>query len=875
LLGVGFASWAARSAVWLFEEAAHQRAPSFPSLAEVGYLGYVIPAALGLLRMRLSASCAAPERWRAGLDGAVIATALLFASWVTVIGPAFANTDESAFAGLLAALYPINDVVLASLVLTLGMRAGTADRCSWALLGAGWSALAVTNASYAMSLETYRPGTVVDAGYVAAFSLMALAAAAPAAPQEREPTARERVVQQVVPYAPVALAAAVASTHDLVGWFSLALGVAALSVFLLRQILLTVDNAAHAENLGAEVVARTQELEDERRGLHLLFMAAEAANVSESLDAAMLRTLQSVCTHGGWEAGHAYLSGDDAPTQLRPTNLWYAGDARRHSELMEVIEQTGELSLAAHPSVLAVEGDLAWSDLLHPDSAAAILRAQRIAAVRHSVVFPVRIGSELVGVLEFFASAPIAVDAEMQAVMHHVGIQLGRAVERTRAESRLRRQATRDALTGLPNRTEFRTQLDRALRRGARGRGPKAAVLLMDLDGFKQVNDSLGHAVGDKLLLEVAQRLQDALRGQHLVARLGGDEFVVLMTGLASSDEARALGESVLEVVAQPMQLPDQTLSIRGSIGVAVADSKSGLSSGDLLRNADMAMYRAKEAGKSQVELYRSEWHADVLERLQLQSDLALAIDNDELVVHYQPVVQLTTGRVTSTEALLRWCHPTRGLVSPAEFIPMAEQTGLIRPIGAWVLEEAIRQTKQWQQTGRGQLGVAVNVSVVQLVPGFAEELGRLLTRYDLAPGDLTIEVTESMLLDRETVRIEVLRRVSQLGVHVAVDDFGTGYSALDRLRQFPIDNLKIDRSFVDQIGDATGDPLVTAVIALAHGLGMHVVAEGVETLEQLHFLQAQHCDFAQGFHFARGLSADELGRTLRDINARTLRASA
>jgi EAL domain-containing protein (putative c-di-GMP-specific phosphodiesterase class I) len=317
----------------------------------------------------------------------------------------------------------------------------------------------------------------------------------------------------------------------------------------------------------------------------------------------------------------------------------------------------------------------------------------------------------------------------------------------------------------------------------------------------------------------------------------------------------------VLEAIAKPVVISGRMLRVTASIGIAGTGDAFPATAGELLRNADMAMYRAKVAGKNQVVVYEPDWHAIVLARMELEYDLAAAIEHGELEVHYQPVIALDDGRMIGTEALLRWWHPTRGAVSPTEFIPIAEQTGLIRSLGAWVLEQAVGQTKRWQDAGLTGLSVAVNVSVDQLHPGFADEIDDILRRHKFDSTKLIIEITESLLVD-ETVRVEGLRELRALGVTIAVDDFGTGYSALDRLRQFPVDILKIDRSFVAQI-ERAGNPLVTAIIALGHGLGLQVIAEGIETVGQLQFLRSHQCDSAQGFLLSRPAPAHELNQTV------------
>ena len=427
------------------------------------------------------------------------------------------------------------------------------------------------------------------------------------------------------------------------------------------------------------------------------------------------------------------------------------------------------------------------------------------------------------------------------------------------------RDALHDPLTKLPNRTLFLDRLRLALSRADRLQS-SVAVLFVDLDGFKAVNDSLGHAAGDQLLIEVAERVRQSLRSADTVARLGGDEFAVLLEDLGQGGGERIAAERILKALRTPIVVEGTELVTRASIGIAVSTAEEG--AGDLLRQADLAMYRAKAGGKDRHETFEPAMHATALARLELGAELRRALDQDNLIVHYQPVCELPTGRLTRTEALVRWQHPQRGLVSPAEFIPLAEERGLIIPLGQWVLQQACRQTHRWQQRHPSQppLGVAVNLSAGQLRPGFVETVAETLREAGLDPRCLTLEITESLLMQQTAETVEYLRELKDLGVRLAIDDFGTGYSSLSRLRFFPIDEVKIDRLFVEDIAPGrTGGPLVAAMTAMGHALGLRVVAEGVETFEQLRFLLGRGCNAVQGYLVGRAMPASAIQQLLND----------
>ena len=436
--------------------------------------------------------------------------------------------------------------------------------------------------------------------------------------------------------------------------------------------------------------------------------------------------------------------------------------------------------------------------------------------------------------------------------------------ERKSAELELAHRALHDGLTGLPNRTLFLDRLGQALRR-ARRRERGVAVVFLDLDRFKLVNDSLGHKAGDRLLVDVAMRLSSALRPSDTLARFGGDELTLLCEDIGDGEDARAIAQRLLETFAEPFLVQDGEAFLQASVGIAL--SRDGFEAPeDLIRDADAAMYRAKARGQG-IELFDEAMRQDVRDRVALEAALRRGIGRGELRLHCQPLVSLADARIEGFEALVRWEHPERGLVAPGSFIPLAEETGLIVPIGAWVLGEACATLRRiMDETGMASLQVSVNVSPRQLQqPDFVAQVRAALDDNDLEPSRLVVEITESAIMEAGAAAI--LRALKELGVRLAMDDFGTGYSSLAHLRRFPLDVIKVDRSFVAGLSDGQGSSIAGAIISLAHALGLRTVAEGIEDDEQRRAVLALGCDVGQGFHFARPMPVDDLTRLLAASN--------
>jgi diguanylate cyclase (GGDEF)-like protein/PAS domain S-box-containing protein len=447
------------------------------------------------------------------------------------------------------------------------------------------------------------------------------------------------------------------------------------------------------------------------------------------------------------------------------------------------------------------------------------------------------------------------------------------------AEAEIRRLAYYDPLTGLPNRLLFTEQLQRALAHCER-HGKRLAIMFIDLDNFKRVNDTLGHTCGDELLRTAGDRLAGSLRaydaltrnageGEHAIARLGGDEFIVMVSDIQRPADVGAIAQRLVKTLEQPLVLQGTEVFVGGSVGVAIFPD-DGRDIDTLLKNADTAMYRAKEAGRGGFQFYDASMNARALDRLMMETRLRRALERDEFVLHYQPRVDVESGRIVGAEALIRWQHPENGLLPPAEFIPLVEDVGLVIPIGEWAIDVACRQVAAWQGMGLGAIPVAVNLASTHLRERALPALvARAIKDHGLPPQCLELEVTESILLADSAVSGEIADELNRMGVKLSIDDFGTGYSSLSYLKRLPIASLKIDRSFVrDLVTDPDDEAIVTAIIALAHSLKLKVVAEGVESEAQLAMLKARRCDEYQGYLTSRPVDGDEFARVVRKLLA-------
>jgi diguanylate cyclase (GGDEF)-like protein len=545
----------------------------------------------------------------------------------------------------------------------------------------------------------------------------------------------------------------------------------------------------------------------------------------------------------------------DADVQ-RALRAWAAADA--------LLAEVDTLAAALHEEVRARGADT-WRAQVYARSAVEI--DMRLTPLAEAYARALGTAARRLNVAIAFAGGVLALALVGWAVLmtRRTLRQLqGAEAQQREAERRLAELAQYDALTGLANRTLFNDRLAQAIARAHRTEQP-VALLFVDLDRFKEINDSLGHEAGDAVLREAAARLRAHLREGDSVARLGGDEFTVILEDVAGADEVRAVAQKLMRAFAEPIVVDGQDLFPTLSIGVALYP-RDGDTAEALLRHADTAMYQAKAEGRDGFQFYAPTMSAAVTERVTLEGRLRQALERGEFQLHYQPVVRLQTGEVASLEALLRWRHPEDGLIAPGRFIAVAEQTGLIVPIGAWVLREACAQARRWQDAGLRPLRVAVNLSARQFrKQGLVDTLRGALRAAGLDSRWLMLEITESLLMDNPQASGQLLQQLREMGTSMALDDFGTGYSSLAYLKHFPIDVIKIDRSFVSDIATDSDDAaIVKATIGLAASLGMQTTAEGVDSPEQLAFLREHGCRFGQGFLFSAAVPAEAVEAMLR-----------
>ncbi|TMH75890.1 MAG: EAL domain-containing protein [Betaproteobacteria bacterium] len=486
------------------------------------------------------------------------------------------------------------------------------------------------------------------------------------------------------------------------------------------------------------------------------------------------------------------------------------------------------------------------------------------AGLHGALALPIVAAGRNFGVIELFSAGTIQPDDALMQLLKSLSAQIGQSFQRRLAEDQLRFIATHDSLTDLPNRSLFNERLRHALHQGTRyTRG--IAVMFIDMDRFKVVNDSLGHSAGDRLLQDSAKRLAECLRESDTVARLGGDEFVVMIENFTAPKDAIAVAQKALASLAKPFFVDGQEFLMSASIGISTFPD-DGKDAETLLKNADIAMYRAKDQGRNNYQFYSAQMNKHTFERLAMESSLRRAVERSEFQLHYQPKLDLRTGAIAGVEALVRWQHPDWGMVSPAQFIPLAEETGLIVQIGEWVLRAACEQNKRWRDQGIPPLRVAVNLSARQFAQKtLLSDIAKTIAQSGLTPDCIELEITESLVMTNPEHATETLHKLKTMGISLSIDDFGTGYSSLAYLKRFPIDCIKIDRSFIKDIPTEADDMAITrGVIALGHSLRLKVVAEGVETVEQQDFLRSNDCDEMQGYLFSKPLPAEEVTALLK-----------
>ncbi len=593
-------------------------------------------------------------------------------------------------------------------------------------------------------------------------------------------------------------------------------------------------------------------------------LVAGATNPEEIMPGIM----ETVCRGFNWECG-AYWCLDKDGALLRCTASWGENDPAiwEFLALTKKMSAPSGVDLAGRTWVKG--GPIVVEDL---GSEQGFSRAQPAlqAGLRGALTLPIVSGGKTFGVIELFGTEAIRPDEALTNLLHSVSSQIGQSFQRKVAEDQLRYIATHDSLTDLPNRTMFNAGLRHALQQGARyNRG--IAVLFIDIDRFKVINDSLGHSAGDRLLQDCAKRLSECLRESDTVARLGGDEFVVMVENFTAPRDAIAVAQKTLTNIAKPFFVDGQEFLVSASIGISTFP-EDGADAETLLKNADIAMYRAKDQGRNNYQFYSAQMNKHTFERLAMESSLRRALERNEFVLHYQPKLDLRTGAIAGVEALVRWQHPDWGMVSPGQFIPLAEETGLIVQIGEWVLKTACEQSRKWRDQGIPAMRVAVNLSARQFgQKTLLSDVAKIIADSGLTPECLELEITESLVMHNPEHAAETLHKLKAMGIALSIDDFGTGYSSLAYLKRFPIDCVKVDRSFIKDIPNDSDDMAITkSVIALGHNLRLKVVAEGVETADQREFLRSNGCDELQGFLFSKPLPGEEVTKLLKSHSAKS-----
>jgi predicted signal transduction protein with EAL and GGDEF domain len=634
----------------------------------------------------------------------------------------------------------------------------------------------------------------------------------------------------------------------------------------------------------AELIAERglRDLLQRQQEIALLETIASASNEAGSVEEAMQHAVAAVCKFADWPLGHLLLVNDSAAPALCSTAVWHDESSGRYDALRAMSESIIFGTSVGLPGKVCDSRAPAWINVGSPDASLypRLPEAQR-AGLYSLFAFPVMIGTEVVAVLEFFSINYQAPDEALLRLMAQIGIQLGRVVERQRTRNRLIHDALHDPLTQLGNRKLFLDRLEQAQLRAQRIPGYQFSVLFIDLDRFKNINDGLGHQAGDQLIIATAKRLSASLRqtdliarddddrGNDILARMGGDEFTVLLDNIGNEQVAVRVAERLMAAMADTFVLDGQHVTVTTSIGIAL--SASGYSDvQDMLRDADIAMYHAKQQGRSRWVMFDTAMQEKALRRLQLESELRLAQERGQLWLAYQPIVTPGDGIIRGFEALLRWNHPVYGAVGPAEFIPVAEEIGLIGEMGCWVLGQACRQLSVWQHESGQPITMSVNLSARQLSGvGLVALVEHVLRETGIRAGTLKLELTESMVMADPAHALAIFRQLKDLDVKLALDDFGTGYSSLSQLRHLPIDTLKIDRTFISQM-DRHHDKrqIVAVIMMLAHTLGMDVVAEGAETAAEVDLLRAMEIDFVQGYHFFKPMPADAAGAAWREQSA-------
>jgi len=811
LIGMAFVAYNAGDIMWFWLEVVLATEP-YPSIADVGYLAFYPVLLVGLLSLPRER----PESpLRSLLDVAIVVVGSGTVVWWLVLEPVAAATSSDGIETLVALAYPVGDLlVLFALAATLMSRLVGTSRSALALLGIGLALNVVADLAYArLSLEaTYESGAWMDACYLVGWVLMGLAGflQARSAAETRQTGAGSASIRPVSfpPYLAVAAVYGLLIVATEMQGSSLRLvvgGAIAVTVLVVvRQVLTARENAR---------------------------LLAERASTRS---AARFRAI-----------------------------------IQNANDVIAVLDPAGTINYVT-PSVARLVGrpvegfhGQTLDTLLEPDDAPLALELLRTAATRpgtgDTIQCRLRVADENARYVEMNVTNLLD-----DPVVEGLVVTMRDVTERRSFEEQLRDQAFHDPLTGLANRALLADRIEHALRRSQR-RGATPSLLYLDLDDFKRINDTLGHPVGDRVLVEVARRIAGAIRAGDTAARLGGDEFAILADETRSVEEAVAVADRILADLRAPIDVDGTAVTIEASIGVVRPEAR-GTDPSDLLRDADIAMYEAKREARGSYRIFELAMFDATVERVSLEADLRTALAAGQFELVYQPLFDLSEKHLAGVEALLRWNHPTRGLVMPLQFIPLAERTGEIVPMGRWIIEQACLTVGGWNAIdGSRQLRANVNVSARQLEPRLVDDVAEILRRTGFPAGLLVLEITESVFASERPGVLEILTALRSLGVRISIDDFGTGYSSLSVLRDLPVDELKIDRSFIEALQNHGDTSLVEAIIKLSHDFDLATVAEGIEVEEQAASLRALGCDVGQGYLLGRPGSAVVMEARIRD----------
>jgi diguanylate cyclase (GGDEF)-like protein/PAS domain S-box-containing protein len=812
LIGLGFVAYAFGDLAWFWFEVVEGVAVPFPSVADIGYLGFFPLMLLGLARLPRER----PDgRLRTWLDMGIVIVGSGAVVWWLVLGPLVEASGSDPVDVLLGLAYPVGDtLVLFALLAALLARLTETSRSVLTLLAVGLALNIAADLTYARLVveETYTSGAWLDLMYILGWTAMGSAAVMQGMTAHRRvagagPTSLRPIT--LLPY------------------------LAIVAVYgLLAQVTFSTDNNNRVLVAGAIVVTAlvvVRQIYTARENARLL--SVEASDREAARFQALIKNASDVIivTDAGGGMRFATPSAEAlfgrGPSDLEGTSIVSLVDSSEAPRLMVQLHNAAERPGINGPLLFQVAG-----------------AGARWIEIRISNLLDDALVSGLV------------------ATIHDV-------TERRAFEQQLEVQALHDPLTGLANRVLFADRVEQALIRGRRSQ-LLPTVLYLDIDDFKRVNDTLGHSVGDEVLVEIARRIEATIRGEDTAGRLGGDEFAILIDETRDLAEAEALARRLEVAFAPPFEVGGSRFSLGCSIGIVRAASAGG-SSSELLRNADIAMYAAKREAPGSFRVFRQEMYAETVERVRLEADLRLALDRGEFQVVYQPLMDLATSTLCGVEALLRWHHPQRGLIMPNDFIAAAEGCGEIRRIGRWVLQEVCGTVGAWNASLRDRpLRANVNVSLAQLAPGFVDDVLAILAESHLSPIDLVIEITESVFTDDRGDVIAVLDDLRRLGIRISLDDFGTGYSSLSRLRDLPVDELKIDRAFVNELGRGDQGSLVSTIIHIAQELSLGTVAEGVEDATQLDRLRELGCEIGQGYLLGRPMSSTRIEEMIASLDA-------